>query len=144
MKSRHRAREVALQILYGYEIAHTTAGAAIPQGMALAADLRKHFDHFQVAEALREFSAQLVAGTLTEVSQLDPWIEQHASNWKIARMAPVDRTLLRMASYELRKIPETPPSVVIDEAIELAKQFGTAETPAFVNGILDALRKTLV
>src|SRR5262245_39490952 len=141
MNSRHRAREVALQILYRYEVAASSDGTPTPKGTDLAADLRKHFDHFQVAAGLREFAAQLVAGTLTEMSALDQLLENHASNLMIARMALVDRTLLRMAAYELTKIEDSPSAVVIDEAVELAKQFGTAETPSFVNGILDAVQR---
>jgi N utilization substance protein B len=104
-------------------------------------DLTRHFDHFKVPEELRGFAAQLVSGTLQKVGELDPIIEASTSNWKMNRLAPVDRSLLRMATYEMRSIPETPASVVINEAVELAKQFGNEETPSFINGILDSIRK---
>ena len=136
--SRHQAREVALQILYRYDIDH--AGAA---PVELIDELNGHFDHFKVPDELRGFAAELVAGSVRERAQLDELIEAHASNWKITRMSYVDRNLLRMAICELRRFPDTPPSVVIDEAIELAKQFGTAESPAFINGILDAVKGAL-
>jgi N utilization substance protein B len=138
VKSRHRAREVALQILYQYD---GQAADALPKGHELANHLIHHFDHFSVPPELREFSAQLVVGTLSRVTELDELLEKHASNWKVARMGLVDRNLLRMSAFELLYMPESPPSVVIDEAIELGKQFCTAETPAFVNGILDAIKK---
>jgi transcription antitermination protein NusB len=137
VKSRHRAREVALQILYQYD---GRAADLLPKGHELANQLIHHFDHFSVPPELREFAAQLVAGTLGQVKSLDEMLEKHASNWKVARMGLVDRNLLRMSAYELLHMPESPSSVVIDEAIELGKQFGTAETPAFVNGILDAIK----
>ena len=144
MKSRHRAREVALQILYRYDVAKPSGPTPNDLNQQMLRELGQHFDHFQVPVELREFAGQLVAGTLNEITELDSVLETHASNWKVARMPSVDRSLLRMSVYELKHFPETDASVVIDEAIELAKQFGTAETPSFVNGILDAYRKTMV
>jgi N utilization substance protein B len=143
MNARHRAREVALQILYRYDVALQAKQTIPPMGAALARDLEYHFSHFVVPEALREFAALLVVGTLAQMTELDSLLEHHASNWKISRMGLVDRNLLRMAAYELLQVPETPPTVVIDEAIELGKQFGTSDTPGFVNGILDAIRGSL-
>ena len=136
MISRHRAREVALQILYRYDVNKLPEA----QTQELIRDLGAHFDHFQVPQELREFAGQLVSGTLREMTDLDALLENQAANWKVARMPSVDRSLLRMAMYELKHFPETDVSVVIDEAVELAKQFGTAETPSFVNGILDAIQ----
>ena len=81
-----------------------------------------------------------MAGSLRELSTLDGLLEKHSSNWKVGRMGFVDRNLLRMSIYDLSHFPDTPASVVIDEAIELAKQFGTAESPAFINGVLDAVK----
>lgn len=141
MNARHRAREVALQILYRYDTA-STQGVAPPRDLALADDLTRHFDHFKVPENLRKFAAELVAGTLAQMSLLDSLLEKHAKNWKISRMSSIDRTLLRMASYEMLHFPDVPVSVTIDEAIELGKQFGTSETSGFVNGILDAIRQS--
>lgn len=156
--SRHQAREVALQILYRYDIglqqaagsvaATGTDGAADASPLMIAAkshtqvidELNGHFDHFKVPVELRGFAAELVAGTLKEMGTLDGLLEKHASNWKIGRMGLVDRNLLRMSIYELSHFPDTPSSVVIDEAVELAKEFGTAESPAFVNGVLDAIK----
>lgn len=143
MKTRHRAREVALQILYRYDVAQQTEHTPIPEGAELLKDLTRHFDHFKVPEDLRGFAAQLVSGTLLKISELDPLIEANTANWKMSRLAPVDRSLLRMATYEMREIPETPATVVINEAVELAKQFGNEETPSFINGILDSVRKAV-
>lgn len=143
MKSRHRAREIALQILYQYDLSLHSSGQAAPDGQKLISDLRYHFDHFAVPEGLREFAGQLVAGTLNEMKSLDELLEKHASNWKVARMSSVDRSLLRMAAYEMLHFPDIHSSIIIDEAIELAKQFGTSETPSFINGILDSIKKGL-
>jgi transcription antitermination protein NusB len=153
--SRHHAREIALQILYRYDsnsagdsktdVSADAEGAparGIPTGLALADDLRKHFEHFQVTSGVREFAAELVVGTLTNTVELDAEIEKYANNWKIARMAMIDRNLLRMALFEMTRFKDIPAAITIDEAVELAKQFGTAETSSFVNAILDSFRKT--
>jgi N utilization substance protein B len=138
---RHHARETALQILYRYDVDAHASGVTPPAGPALAEDLARHFEHFQVTPALREFAARLVAGTLQSLSELDGLIEKHAVNWKVSRMGFIDRNIMRMSLYEMANFPEIPAAVTIDEAVELAKQFGTAETPAFINGILDSVRQ---
>jgi N utilization substance protein B len=144
MKSRHRAREIALQVLYRYDVAAHSGGVNhVPSSRELAAEIAEHFDHFQVNAELREFAAQLVAGTLRDLTYLDQLLERQASNWKVSRMGFVDRSLLRMALYELIHFPDTQVAVIIDEAVELGKQFGTADTPSFVNGILDAVKNSI-
>jgi N utilization substance protein B len=143
MKPRHRAREIALQILYQYDLAAQPAGQALPEGQALVSGLKNHFEHFSIPEPLREFVGTLVAGTLTQMPSLDQTIEKHASHWKVARMSSIDRSLLRMAVYEMVHVNEVPDPVVIDEAVELAKQFGSSETPGFINGILDSIKSSL-
>lgn len=160
MKSRHKAREIALQILYQYDlnqlsnpqktIIKTISASsseqvqesvlALAKHQELSSELQRHFEHFNVPEPLREFVGQLVVGTLFEREKLDEHLEEVAVHWKVARMTPVDRSLLRMAVYEMVYLKEVPFSIVINEAIELAKQFGTSETPAFINGILDNIR----
>jgi transcription antitermination protein NusB len=142
MKIRHRAREVALQILYRYDANITMAQQLLSNdGNSLSQDLVRHFDHFDVPEPAREFAAELVAGTLGQLTQLDELLEKHAVNWKVTRMGSIDRALLRMAAYELLNFPDIPLQVTIDEAVELSKQFGTTDSPAFVNGVLDAIAK---
>lgn len=141
MSSRHKAREIALQFLYRHDPEITLETARKPfSGSDLAHDLTAHFDHFQVPEDAREFAGLLVAGTIQKIGEIDPMIEQQASNWKLARMAPVDRCILRMATYEMTHFSDTAPSIIINEAVELAKHFGTEDTPAFINGILDSLK----
>jgi N utilization substance protein B len=143
MKPRHVAREVALQILYRFDVNHQNNGAEIPTGIPLSRELQNHFEHFQVPQNAREFTSQLVVGTVSELKSLDELLEKHASHWKVSRMPLIDRNLLRMATYELLHFPEIPTSVTLDEAIELAKQFGTADSSAFINGVLDALKGAL-
>jgi N utilization substance protein B len=139
MNPRRRSREVALQILYRHDISTEPA----PAGLELAQELVKHFDHFQGPPASREFAAELVSGTLTRREELDRILEEHASHWKVGRMSAIDRCLLRMATYEMQNFPDIPHSVTLNEAIELAKQFGSQESPAFINGLLDAISRKL-
>jgi N utilization substance protein B len=89
---------------------------------------------------LRTFCLQLYDGAVQHQAEIDPRLGEAAENWRVARMATVDRNVLRLGAFELLHCPDTPPAVVIDEAIELARRFGTAESPAFVNGVLDRLR----
>lgn len=140
---RHRAREIALQVLYRFDGSSSVNLADLPEGIALAKEVQQHFDHFGVDDSLRGFAAELVVGTLGKIAELDPLIEKHTAHWKITRMAQLDRSLLRMATYELMNSGTVSAAVVIDEAVELAKQFCTAETAAFTNGILDAIKKDL-
>jgi N utilization substance protein B len=144
MNSRHRAREVAFQILYRFDLEVHSSGTPPPTGEALLKELVHHFEHFKVPEELREFAAALVVGTVTTLPEIDPLIETYAAQWRVSRMGMVDRNILRMSVYEMKHFPDIPPQVTIDEAVEVAKQFGSEETPAFINGILDAiLRKEI-
>lgn len=157
MKSRHRAREIALQFLYQHDLAtHSESKEVIKPATPGSLDLNRvrrdlslHLQHFIVPDTLHEFIAFLVCGTLAKLSELDQLLEKHASHWKVARMSSVDRCVLRMAAFEMKNSPDAtgatpavPASVVIDEAIELAKEFGTADSPAFINGILDSIRQS--
>ena len=132
---RHHAREVALQVLYFWEV-----GRASPD-QALTSFFAEHEP--DAAEGVRTFAEQLVRGTIDEVGALDEIIARHSENWRLDRLAVVDRTILRLAVWELRHEAETPPAVVIDEAIELARTFSTDDSVRFINGVLDAIRKTM-
>jgi N utilization substance protein B len=94
----------------------------------------------EVDDAVREFSQRLVTGVLDRVAALDAIVAESADNWRIERMAVVDRNVLRLGVFEILYEPSTPPAVVIDEAIEIAKKFGNHESGAFINGILDDVR----
>ncbi len=136
LATRHRAREIALQILYRLD------EVKLSNPSDIARELSTHFEHFQVADEIRDFVAQMVSGAFLNRDKTDELITGHSANWRLDRMGAVDRNILRLSVYELIHEQLTPPKVVIDEAIELARSFGNADSPAFVNGILDAILKT--
>jgi N utilization substance protein B len=135
---RHRAREAALQILYQWEI-----------GKGDVSRVAESFFHLQWPDAhpppvaLREFASALATDTVTGLDVIDPLIAETAERWRPERMAILDRLILRMAVCELRRDRETPPAIVINEALELARTFSTEEAVKFINGMLDAIRKKL-
>ena len=96
----------------------------------------------KAADNTRAFANKLFEGAAKDADELDALIVQHAQNWRLERMAIIDRAVLRLAIYELR-IAETPPRVVLNEAVDLAKKFSSEDAGAFVNGILDAVNKAL-
>ena len=128
MARRSKARELALQMLYLKDV-NPDVEAQIVRAM---------IDERISDEPLREFSWQLFAGVMECRTMLDARIESVAENWALTRMAPTDRNVLRLGGFELL-CTEGPHRVAIDEAIELAKKFGTAQSSQFVNGILDRL-----
>jgi N utilization substance protein B len=97
----------------------------------------------KAADSTRIFANKLFEGAAKDADELDALIVQHAQNWRLERMAIIDRAVLRLAIFELRA-GETPPKVILNEAVELAKKFSSEDAGAFVNGILDAVRKALV
>ena len=111
-------------------------------GSSLAARAQAAFDevgaHFELPEGARAFAKELVLGVARHRGSLDRQIGEHANNWRIERMASVDRNVLRLGAYELLH-GDAPVAVVIDEAVELARRFGGDRSPGFVNGVLDAL-----
>lgn len=132
---RHRAREAALQILYFWEVGRVAPTEAIDAFFV---------EHDPDApEAVKAFAGEIVRGTIAEIAALDALIAAHSAHWRLDRLAIIDRTILRMAAWELQHEPDTPAPVVIDEALELARTFSTDDSVRFVNGILDAIRKTL-
>jgi N utilization substance protein B len=132
---RHRAREAALQALYLWEI-----GGMTPE-QALGVFFREHAADAE--DSVRAFATTIVTGTVEDVPALDALISAHSTHWRIERLAVIDRLVLRLAAWELRHEPETPPAVVINEAVELARRFGTDNSVRFVNGVLDGIRKGL-
>jgi N utilization substance protein B len=107
-------------------------------------DAREAFErvatHFDLRDGARAFAEELALGVAAHRDELDARIADHAQNWRLDRMAAVDRNVLRLAAYELL-YTGTPASIVIDEAVELARDFGGERSPAFVNGVLDALAR---
>jgi len=131
MTRRSRAREVALQLLFQRDLNPTTDRTAI-----------ERFAHDRLRDpALAPFCLSLYDGVVTHLTPIDEALSAAAVNWRLPRMAAVDRNVLRLGTYELRHAPNTPASVALNEAIELARRYGSAGSPAFVNGILDRIHK---
>lgn len=131
MGHRRRARECALQMLFQADLTGSTAADIV----------REFWKGHRADELARQFAERLVCGVLARVEALDAVVRDSAQNWRIERMAVVDRNVLRIGVYELLCEPDTPPVVVIDEAIEVAKKFGSQESGSFINGILDDVRR---
>ena len=136
-ESRHGAREAALQMLYQWEVGRVPIAdvpalfwASPPEGTPITEDLRA-------------FANSLATGTAAHVAGLDPLITDAAEHWRIERMNVLDRLILRLAVYEFLHEPGTPGKVIINEALELARSFCADESIRFINGILDAIRRTL-
>lgn len=145
---RRQGRELALKILYSLP---DHEGGTLEE---VFADFWRNFQgnidlpgdpeggqEEQFPPQSRRFAEELVAGVAEQLEQLDLLIEEHSSNWSLDRMSRVDLALLRMAVFELLCSRDVPANVVINEAIEIGKSFGTKETPAFINGILDQVAR---
>jgi N utilization substance protein B len=134
MGTRRRARECALQLLYMWEFHRTLEHP----GLAVFWEDRPTEEN-----ATREFAMTLVEGVVGRLEEVDELIRKASLNWRIDRMATVDRNILRLATFELMDVPETPLKVVLNEAIELSKRYGSEDSSAFVNGVLDKVGGTL-
>lgn len=141
--SRQRSRQAALQVLYAIDL--SAAGRGRTKDAAREAALTTSEDafaaacaHFELPEGARAFAKELVHGVEHNREAIDRAISEHSTHWRIDRMAVVDRNVLRLGVYELC-FAEMPASVAIDEAVELARRFGGERSPAFVNGVLDAV-----
>ncbi|RMH36627.1 MAG: transcription antitermination factor NusB [Deltaproteobacteria bacterium] len=131
--ARRRARSYALQVLYALDLnPSATADEAL-------AEFWEAFERAEGDAAAREFAESLVRATAAHRAVIDDHIQRASKNWRLDRMSRVDRNILRLATAELLTGDEVPVSVVINEAVELAKRFGAQESPAFVNGILDRI-----
>jgi N utilization substance protein B len=130
MGKRRKAREFALMVLYELDFRPDPAATVLQEFM------RQHV----VPPEVQAFAESLVQGTVEHGAEIDRAIEQNAAHWSLARIAPVERNILRMAAYELLYRDDIPERVAINEAIELAKSYGSEESGAFVNGILDQIR----
>jgi len=131
MRKRTQAREYALQILYQIDVRND------PEDKILV----DFWKNIETEPEVSDFAAKLVIGTIRNKKKIDEMISKYASNWKMSRMAVIDRNVLRMAAYELLFCEDIPPKVSINEAVDLAKKFGDTESGKFVNGILDKINK---
>lgn len=134
-KERHRAREAALQLLYQWEVGWAGTG-----GLGDASEAYWRLN--PAPDCRRRFAAQLVEGTTANLDAIDALLEANAHNWRLARMAVVDRLIMRLAVYELAHT-DTPAAVVIDEALELARTFSGDGAISFINGVLDGISRSL-
>lgn len=133
MGVRRQGRECALQMLFQWDLTHDPID-----------EISLNFREVQKASPdARDFADQLLKRTVQCVKDIDQIIERHAENWRLNRMATVDRNILRLVTQELLYDKETPNTVVINEAIEIARRFGAQQSPNFVNGVLDSIRKEL-
>jgi transcription antitermination protein NusB len=135
MNARHAARDAALRVLYLCEI------GGVPPPLAIATFFAEHAPESE--DEVRTFTTDLVLGTVEDIDAIDELIARHSQHWRIERLAVLDRLILRMATWELRHRPDTPAPVVLNEAIELARTYSSDASVAFVNGVLDGIRKAL-
>ena len=131
MGARRKARELALQMLYQHDLSGNSPETIVST-----------FEELQKSKPnTREFATKIFQGTIDNLAKIDEMIAAQADNWRIARMAVVDRNIIRMSIFELLEESETPKLVIIDEAIEIGKKFGTQKSSQFINGILDGILK---
>lgn len=135
--TRHQAREMALQMLYQWEVGRMSMVDVVGSGPVAAEQPER------LTEALQAFVLRLAHGASSRVASIDPLISEAASGWRIERMHIIDRLILRLAVFEFLEERDTPATVIINEAIELARSFSNDESVAFVNGVLDAIRRRL-
>jgi N utilization substance protein B len=130
MKPRTRARAIALQVLYETDIANNHLPGDV---------LRTRLEEIPLADDLAEFARQIIFGVLPLTQDLDQLIARYAPNWPLDQIAAIDRNILRIAFWEFAVSRETPVKVAINEAVELAKLYGSDSAPRFVNGVLGTL-----
>ena len=134
MGARRKARECALQMLFQYDMARPSVEEMVQTYWGEMAE---------AADDVREFATALAVGTINNLNEIDERIRQRTEHWRISRMAVVDRNLLRLAVYEFLYQSQTPRTVAINEALEIARRFSTHEATQFITGILDAIKRDL-
>lgn len=132
MRQRTQARRLALKFLYQVEITKESSTEG----------LEEFWQQRKTSKTIKEFATRLVQGTLANLAKIDEVISQYAQNWQLKRMAAIDRNILRLGCFELLFLEDIPPKVSINEAVELAKEFGDVDSSKFVNGILDKIHKS--
>jgi N utilization substance protein B len=131
MGARRKARELAVQMLYQYDLSGN-----LPETIVST------FEELQKSKPnTRDFATKIFHGTVAHIAKIDEMIQLQADNWRLSRMAVVDRNIIRLSVYEFLHEDDTPKLVIIDEAIEIAKKFGTEKSSQFINGILDGILK---
>ena len=157
MASRRKGRILAFQALYSWDTGYSQTGdASIPEGLldfswthknttVETSEVKSEVSPRETSseEKMMAFSRLLVCGTIENISDVDKMIQEHLENWELKRLNRVDLAILRMSVYTLMFQDDMPHSVVIDEAVEISKEFGSDDSYRFVNGVLDSVRKTL-
>jgi N utilization substance protein B len=143
MASRRKGRILAFQALYSWDLVYSQTGkTGIPEGLLdfpwLENEKKASLDEESLA-----FSRLLITGTVENIAAIDEMIKGHLKNWELSRLNKVDLAILRMSAYTLMYQSETAPSIVINEAIGISKEFGTDDSYRFVNGVLDSIHRTL-
>lgn len=133
MGERRKARETALKTLYSLDLS----------GADTHSPLTLHDANEEASAETLAFAEELVKGVITNQEEIDSIITSFSSNWKISRMAVIDRNILRIGIFELKWRPDIPARVTLNETIEIGKQFGTEESGSFINGILDKVAKSI-
>ncbi len=138
MGHRRIARERALQALYQLDV-QGKAPSSTSDALEAAWQAAAEGGEPATTEEIRTFARELVECVRKELAVLDALIESHSHNWRVDRMSRIDRNVLRLGAYELKFRPDVPKKVSLNEAVELGKRFGTEESSAFINGLLDKL-----
>lgn len=131
MGRRRRGRETALKLLYALDL-----NPESPDDV-----LKASWIDTVVPDGVREFSLTLVAGVMSHRDEIDALVKEWSMNWSLERIGAIERNILRFAIYELLFLTDIPPNVTINEAVEVAKRYGTNEAPSFINGILDRIKQ---
>jgi len=134
LRKRRKSREFALQVLYQLDITEQDVSKVLTQFQ----------NHFVGKGERDDFLERLVLGVTEHRSEIDELIERFSENWRLERMAVIDRTILRLAIFELLYCEDIPPKVTLNEAIELGKRFGSEDSGRFINGILDRIQNEVV
>ncbi|MBI5557880.1 MAG: transcription antitermination factor NusB [Deltaproteobacteria bacterium] len=132
MSIRRKSRELALQCLY-----------QIDQGGNQQPDIAGMKEYFDVNQKAVSYAQELVSGIQLHWEVLNRMVEDHAKNWRLSRMAVIDRNILRIAAYEIAYMNDVPSSVILNEAIEIAKRFSSDDAAPFINGILDSICRSI-
>lgn len=136
MGDRRRSRELALQALFFLDMNSSGDGQADVAAFCLENEAK-------LTPTIQPFFMELVQGVMGNLDKVDPLLETYSRNWKVSRMPVVDRNIMRIAAFELLERPDIPPSVTINEAVDIAKKYSTRESGPFVNGILDRIREAI-
>jgi len=131
MGNRRKSREMALQTLYQCELS----------GDSAVDSFSVFCRNFEANKKAIPYAEELIKGVASRLSEINELIEKYSANWRLSRMSIIDRNILRLAVYEMCLASEVPPSVVINEALEIARRYSTDDSTPFINGILDAMRK---